>query len=104
MRSPTPAKSASKLDGRHTSDPSRADALPRAPQVRGLHVASRAAMSPASPRTALVLSGGGARGAYAVGVLLGIHAVLGNLRSRFQLFTGTSVGAINAAQFAAFAD
>ena len=52
-------------------------------------------------QTALVLSGGGARGAYAVGVVCGIHELLGGLRSRFQTFTGTSVGAINAAYFAA---
>jgi NTE family protein len=56
-----------------------------------------------SPSTALVLSGGGARGAYAVGVLAGLHAILGGLRSRFDLFTGTSVGAIHAADFAAHA-
>jgi len=50
---------------------------------------------------ALVLSGGGARGAYAVGVISGLHQVLGTLRSRFQLFTGTSVAAIIAAELAA---
>jgi NTE family protein len=61
-------------------------------------------MSVDTPRTALVLSGGGARGAYAIGVLSGMNAILGGLRSRFQLFTGSSVGAINAAQFAAYAD
>lgn len=61
-------------------------------------------MSSAPIPTALVLSGGGARGAYAVGVLSGMNAILGDLRSRFQLFTGTSVGAINAAHFAAYAD
>jgi NTE family protein len=57
-----------------------------------------------APRTALVLSGGGARGAYAVGVLSGMSSILGGLRSRFQLFTGTSVGALHAAQLAAHAD
>jgi len=61
-------------------------------------------MASSSNRVALVLSGGGARGAYAVGVLSGLNEILGGLRSRFQLFTGTSVGAINAAQFAANAD
>jgi NTE family protein len=60
-------------------------------------------MASPSRRVALVLSGGGARGAYAVGVLAGLNAILGGLRSRFQLFTGTSVGAINAAHCAAFA-
>lgn len=58
-------------------------------------------MPSASSPVALVLSGGGARGAYAVGVVSGIGEVLGSLRSRFQLFTGTSVGAIIAAQLAA---
>lgn len=51
-------------------------------------------------RTGLVLSGGGARGAYEVGVVQGIVEVLGRPVSEpgpFQVFTGTSVGAINAA-------
>jgi NTE family protein len=61
-------------------------------------------MPSVSGRVALVLSGGGARGAYAVGVLAGLNEILGGLRSRFQVFTGTSVGAINAAEFAANAD
>ena len=53
------------------------------------------------PRTALVLSGGGARGAYEVGVVQGILEVLGPLEhSPFDIFTGTSVGAINTAYFA----
>jgi NTE family protein len=57
----------------------------------------------ASP-LALVLSGGGARGAYEVGVL---KHVLGRLSARFgersrpQIFCGTSVGAINACAVAA---
>lgn len=55
-------------------------------------------------RIALVLSGGGARGAYAVGVLSGLSALLGGLRSRFHFFSGTSVGAINAAHCAAHAE
>lgn len=52
-----------------------------------------------SPATALVLSGGGARGAYEVGVLEGTLEVLGVQPGDpppFQIFTGTSVGAINA--------
>ncbi len=55
---------------------------------------------------ALVLSGGGARGAYEAGVLSGIAGVLGARAPRplFDVFTGTSVGAINAAHLAAFAD
>lgn len=61
---------------------------------------------PRSPDVALVLSGGGARGAYEAGVLSGIAAVLGAHASKplFDVFTGTSVGAINAAHLAAFAD
>lgn len=55
----------------------------------------------------LVLSGGGVRGAYEVGVLSGLIDVLG-LRPEdtppFRVFTGTSVGAINAAYLAAHAD
>jgi NTE family protein len=49
--------------------------------------------------TALVLSGGGARGAYAVGVVQAIVEVLGLTardQSPFQIFSGTSVGSINA--------
>lgn len=56
---------------------------------------------------ALVLSGGGARGAYEVGLVAGIVEVLGlgpNDPPPFTLFTGTSVGAINAAYLAAHAD
>lgn len=55
------------------------------------------------PNIALVLSGGGARGAYQAGVVKGIQTILGlgvgDLP--FQIFTGTSAGAINAAFFAA---
>jgi NTE family protein len=39
-----------------------------------------------------------------VGVVSGLNDILGGLRSRFQIFTGTSVGAVNAADFAAHAD
>lgn len=51
---------------------------------------------------ALVLSGGGVRGAYEVGVVEGILEALGpRYRSPFRIFAGTSVGAINASFFAA---
>jgi NTE family protein len=63
-------------------------------------------MSEESP-VALVLSGGGARGAYEVGVIAGIVEALGasrGARGAFDIFTGTSVGAINAAYLAAHAD
>jgi NTE family protein len=57
-----------------------------------------------SPKTGIVLSGGGMRGAYEVGVVLGIAEVLGRRatdKAMFQVLAGTSVGAINAAFFAA---
>ncbi|MEM9188597.1 MAG: patatin-like phospholipase family protein [Myxococcota bacterium] len=60
-----------------------------------------------SLRSGLVMSGGGARGAYEVGLVAGIIDVL-ELTPRdpapFQIFAGTSVGAINAAYLAAYAD
>jgi NTE family protein len=52
------------------------------------------------PRVGLVLSGGGVRGAYEVGILAGIFEALGlgpGDRCPFHIFAGTSVGAINAA-------
>jgi len=61
------------------------------------------AVSPEHP-TALVLPGGGVRGAYEVGVIAGLVEVLGlraNDPAPFTLFTGSSVGAINAAYFGA---
>ena len=57
--------------------------------------------------TALVLSGGGARGAYEAGVVQGIVEVLGlgpGDRAPFRIFAGSSVGAINVAFLAAHAD
>jgi NTE family protein len=60
-----------------------------------------------SPKIGLVLSGGGMRGAYEVGTLLGIMQVLGRKREDeavFRVLAGTSVGAINAAYLAANAD
>ena len=58
-------------------------------------------------RTAIVLSGGGVRGAYEVGAVAGIIDVLGlgpSDRAPFDVFTGTSVGAINATYLAANTD
>jgi len=64
-----------------------------------------------SPLTGLVLSGGGARAAYQVGVLRAIARLrrerLGprsRLRSPFGVIVGTSAGAINAAALACHAD
>jgi NTE family protein len=50
-----------------------------------------------SRRIGLVLSGGGARGAYEIGALLHIAEELPELFSRIRVVTGTSVGAVNAA-------
>ncbi|QIL83556.1 patatin-like phospholipase family protein [Diaphorobacter sp. HDW4A] len=62
-----------------------------------------------SPLTGLVLSGGGARAAYQVGVLeaiadLRIACGLPRQNSPFQIFCGTSAGAINAAALASATD
>ncbi|NOY28164.1 MAG: hypothetical protein GXP62_20050 [Oligoflexia bacterium] len=57
--------------------------------------------------TGLILSGGGTRGAYEVGVLMGIISALGKKPGDsppFQILVGSSVGAINAAWLAAHSD
>jgi NTE family protein len=57
------------------------------------------------PRAGLVLTGGGARAAYQVGVVKAVRDVLGNpVRNPFPILCGTSAGAINAATLAAHAD
>jgi NTE family protein len=64
-------------------------------------------MSPPAARTALVLSAGGARGAYQVGVIAGLVELLGRSGAGpplFDIFTASSVGALNAAYLAANAD
>jgi NTE family protein len=61
---------------------------------------------PSKNRTALILSGGGARGAYEVGVLSYVLDHIGRLRSSrlaFDFILGTSVGAINGCFLAAHA-
>ncbi|MBK8973089.1 MAG: patatin-like phospholipase family protein [Hahellaceae bacterium] len=50
----------------------------------------------AKPRIGLVLTGGGARAAYQVGVLKAISHMLPGLAYPFDVITGTSAGAINA--------
>lgn len=52
-------------------------------------------------KTGLVLQGGGARGAYQVGALRAVAEITGRRRSPFPIVCGASVGAINAAPFAA---
>lgn len=59
------------------------------------------------PRIGLVLSGGGSRGAYEVGVLRFVREALGKRLGRhapIDIICGTSVGAINAAFLAGAAD
>ncbi|MBI4006840.1 MAG: patatin-like phospholipase family protein [Gammaproteobacteria bacterium] len=53
--------------------------------------------------TALILSGGGARAAYQVGVLRGVAEIIGRERQPYDIICGTSAGAINAAYMAAYA-
>ena len=57
------------------------------------------------PRAGLVLTGGGARAAYQVGVVKAVREILGNpVKNPFPIVCGTSAGAINAATLAAYAD
>jgi len=68
-----------------------------------------AATVPAGPVTGLVLTGGGARAAYQVGVLDAVFHILNptqrpGLRNPFPIICGTSAGAINAAALACRAD
>lgn len=53
------------------------------------------------PTNALILSGGGARAAYQVGVLQALADILPNLHNPFPIICGTSAGAINAVALAA---
>jgi len=58
-----------------------------------------------SPKTALILTGGGARAAYQVGFLLAVAKLSSNRRHNpFPILCGTSAGAINAAGVACLAD
>jgi NTE family protein len=60
-----------------------------------------------SPRTALVLAGGGARGAYEAGVVRYLRGELAETlghQPRVDLLCGTSIGAINACLLASLAD
>ncbi len=64
---------------------------------------------PASPSTGLVLTGGGARAAYQVGVLRAIRAIrqasgAAHGGNPFPIVSGTSAGAVNAAALAAGSD
>jgi NTE family protein len=56
------------------------------------------------PKTALILTGGGARAAYQVGVLAAVREIVPDPRHNpFPIICGTSAGAINAATLAACA-
>jgi len=56
-------------------------------------------------RAGLVLTGGGARAAYQVGVVKAVRDILGNpVKNPFPILCGTSAGAINAATLAVCAD
>ncbi|WP_200734940.1 patatin-like phospholipase family protein, partial [Pseudomonas syringae] len=64
-------------------------------------VAINAVRSPVEPVTGLILSGGGARAAYQVGVLAGIADLLpAGAPDPFPVIVGTSAGAINAVKLA----
>jgi NTE family protein len=64
---------------------------------------SQRVSAPPSVSTGIVLSGGGARGAYEAGVVAGIMEVLRPKRAPFDVLCGTSVGALNAAYLASHA-
>ncbi|MEW6688074.1 MAG: patatin-like phospholipase family protein [Pseudomonadota bacterium] len=56
-------------------------------------------------RAGLVLTGGGARAAYQVGVVKAVRDILGNpVKNPFPILCGTSAGAINSTTLAVFAD
>jgi NTE family protein len=59
-----------------------------------------AATSPRSHRPGLVLTGGGARAAYQVGVLKGLAQLLPGRANPFPIIVGTSAGAVTAAVLA----
>jgi len=54
-------------------------------------------------KIALMLPGGGARGAYQVGALKGILEIIDQEKNIFPIITGTSAGAINAVVMASYA-
>jgi len=71
-----------------------------------MDIAPESLPAPPGRRTGIVLSGGGARGAYQVGVVAGILDVLGRRgieHTPFSVLCGTSVGAINAGYLASHA-
>jgi NTE family protein len=61
-------------------------------------------MTDAPSKPALMLPGGGARGAYQVGVLKALAEICSGTPTPFRIIAGTSAGAINAAVMASHAD
>ena len=60
---------------------------------------------PDSSKTALILTGGGARAAYQVGVLSAIRDMLPDAKTNpFPIICGSSAGAINAASLATMSE
>ncbi len=90
-----------------TREPIRRASIPPSPPPQQAGLSLRAARPKGPRRTAFVLSGGGARGAYEVGVLSYLFQELPRLRGgrvpRIDILCGTSVGAINACYLAAHA-
>jgi NTE family protein len=66
-----------------------------------MSTANRNGATPGGSRIGLVLSGGGARGAYEAGVMSVLGPALAARRERPSIYIGTSVGAVNAAYMAA---
>jgi NTE family protein len=64
-------------------------------------LAETATRSGYRPTVALVLTGGGSRSAYQVGVLLALAELLPRARNPFQIIVGTSAGAVAASVLAA---
>ena len=68
-----------------------------------MSVSLRPSFVPTENSVGIVLSGGGARGAYEAGVVAGIMEVLRPRRAPFDVLCGTSVGALNATYLASHA-
>ena len=69
---------------------------------RATDIPSRESLGPRRrPVVALVLTGGGARSAYQVGVLRALAEILPRARNPFQIIVGTSAGAVAASVLAA---
>src|SRR5437868_12002137 len=94
--------------GPHALDPSGATGSAACGYARPAMPSSRPVPAPL-PATGLVLTGGGARAAYQVGVLQALARLRRAAGARtggnpFPIITGTSAGAINAAALACGAD